>query len=90
MDPLRDVSIALPCNQCGQRYEVALGQILLSHDARQHDCVARGDVECEPLFDAALLDRDLIEEFAAVWTRLASAAQDSGGELRISSSESRK
>ena len=89
MDPLKDVSISLPCNQCGQRYDVALGQILLSHDAPQHECVARGEVDCEPLFDAALLDRGLIEEFAGVWTRLAAAAQASGGELRVSGLESR-
>jgi hypothetical protein len=83
MNVLSAVSIGLPCNQCGRRYDVTLGQILLSHNAFRGSCVARGDAECEPLFHAKLLDRQLIEEFVAVWRRLEEATRASGGVLRI-------
>lgn len=84
-DVLSAVSIELPCNQCGRRYDVTLGQILLSHDALRGTCVARGDAECEPLFHASLLERSLIEEFVAAWHRLERAASASGGVLRVQS-----
>jgi hypothetical protein len=83
VDVLRAVAVELPCNQCGQHYQVTLGQILLSKEALHHECLARGETECEPLFDAPLLSRELIQEFLDVWTRLDAAAHASGGEVRV-------
>jgi hypothetical protein len=83
MDILRAVAVEVPCNQCGQRYRVSLGQILLSQRALHENCLARGETECEPLFDARLLDRELVEVFVDAWTRLETAAQAAGGELRV-------
>jgi len=83
MDILKAVAIELPCNQCGRRYDVTLGQILLSHDALRETCVARGDAECQPLFHARLLNRELIEEFVAAYRRLEEAARASGGALQV-------
>jgi hypothetical protein len=83
MDVLRAVAVELPCNQCGRRYEVTLGQILLSQDALRHDCLARGETECEPLFDAQLLNHQLIDAFLDAWNRLETAARASGGALRV-------
>ena len=83
MDVLRAVTVELPCNQCGRRYHVTLAQILAAQEALQHDCLARGDTECEPLFVAPLLAHELIDEFLEVWRRLDAAARASGGELRI-------
>jgi hypothetical protein len=83
MDILKAVSVELPCNQCGQRYQVTLEQILLSQDALGHDCLARGETECEPLFHARLLDHELIAAFLDAWNRLGVAAQASGGALRV-------
>jgi hypothetical protein len=75
MDVLRAVEVDLPCNQCGRRYKVTLGQILLSQDALGHDCLARGERECEPLFDAQLLNHELIAAFLDAWNRLEMAAR---------------
>ena len=83
MDVLRAVAVRLPCPQCGQRYEVTLAQILAAQEALRHECLARGEVECEPLFHAPLLAHDLIEEFREVWGRLDAAARAQGSELRI-------
>lgn len=89
-DVLSAISIELPCNQCGRRYDVTLGQILLSHEALDRGkCVVRGDAECEPLFNAALLDRQLIEEFVAAWSRLDTAARAAGGILRAGTDSKR-
>ena len=83
MDVLKSVAVELPCNQCGQRYQVTLGQILLSQDALGHDCLARGEMECEPLFEAGLLNQELIGAFVDAWKRLEAAAGASGGALRV-------
>ena len=88
-DVLKAVSIEVPCNECGRRYDVTLGQILLSHDALRHTCVARGDAECEPLFHAALLDRQLIDDFVAAWKRLEAAARAAGGVLHADTTSKR-
>lgn len=83
MDILQSVSVELPCNQCGHRYQVTLAQILVSQDALTHECLARGEAECEPLVVARLLDHDVVEAFRDAWDGLASAARASGGVLRV-------
>ena len=83
MDVLKSVAVELPCNQCGRRYQVTLGQILSSQEALGHDCLARGETECEPLLDARLIDRDVIAAFVSAWERLERAARSSGGALWI-------
>jgi len=83
MDILQSVAVELPCNQCGHRYHVTLAQVLVSQDALTHECLARGDGDCEPLFAARLLDHDLIEKFRDAWDGLANAARASGGVLGL-------
>lgn len=53
---------------------VSLGQILLSQGALHENCLARGETECEPLFDARLLDREMIDAFLGAWNQLEIAA----------------
>lgn len=86
MDVLKAVAVELPCNQCGQRYQVTLGQILLAQQALGHDCLARGESECEPLFEAGLLGKDLITAFLDAWTRLEARARAAGGALLVQAS----
>src|ERR1035438_7787232 len=72
MNILDAVSIRLPCNACGQTYEVPLRDVLLSHTVVRCGCPATQETECPPVFQVRLFDREPIEALSSAWERLAS------------------
>jgi quercetin dioxygenase-like cupin family protein len=89
MDILDAVSIRLPCNACGQTYEVPLRDVLLSHTVVRCGCPVAQETECPPVFQIRLFDRAAIEDLSSAWEQLAGRAQADGGELVISAIESK-
>jgi hypothetical protein len=88
MNILDAVSIRLPCNACGQTYEVPLRDVLLSHTVVRCGCPVIQETECPPVFQVRLFDRGPIEALGSAWERLASRAHADGGDLVISATES--
>jgi quercetin dioxygenase-like cupin family protein len=88
MNILDAVSIRLPCNACGQTYEVPLRDVLLSHTVVRCGCPVAQETECPPVFQVRLFDREPIEALSSAWERLASRALADGGDLVISATES--
>jgi len=62
MDILEIVAIEIPCNACGQRYEVTLKQVALSQQMLHEGCPVQVERECPPLFYSGLVDRELVQE----------------------------
>src|ERR1035441_7857604 len=73
MNILDAVSIRLPCNACGQTYEVPLRDVLLSHTVVRCGCPVAQETECPPVFQVRLFDREPIEALGSAWERLASS-----------------
>ena len=88
MNILDAVSIRLPCNACGQTYQVPLRDVLLSHTVVRCGCPVTQETECPPVFQFRLFDREPIEALSSPWERLASRAHADGGDLVISATES--
>jgi len=88
MNILDAVSIRLPCNACGQTYEVPLRDVLLSHTVVRCGCPVIQETECPPVFQVRLFDREPIEALSSAWERLANRAHADGGDLVISATES--
>ena len=84
MNILDHVSIRLPCNQCGQTYEVPLRDVLLSHNVVRCGCPVPQETECPPVFQIRLFDHDSIRALSSAWEQLARRAHADGGELVIS------
>ena len=55
MNILDAVSIRLPCNACGQTYEVPLRDVLLSHIVVRCGCPVTQEAECPPVFQVRCL-----------------------------------
>lgn len=85
MDILEKLAIELPCSACGGRYDVTLKQILLSQQMLHEGCPVQVVDECPPLAYFGLVDRELIQELQAVWTRLEEKARGAGGEVKLRS-----
>src|ERR1039457_5246959 len=88
MNILDAVSIRLPCNACGQTYEVPLRDVLLSHTVVRCGCPVAQETECPPVFQVRLFDREPIEALSSAWERLGSGARAGGGDLVISPTKS--
>jgi hypothetical protein len=88
MDILETVAIEMPCPACGGRYEVALKQILLSHEMLHEGCPVQTVEECPPLSYSGLVNEETIKELQRVWARLEEQARGTGGELRLRSGSS--
>src|SRR5664280_1256128 len=88
MNILDAVSIRLPCNACGQTYQVPLRDVLLSHTVVRCGCPVTQETECPPVFQVRLFDREPIEALSSAWERLANRAHADGGDLVISATES--
>ena len=84
MNILDHVSIRLPCNQCGQTYEVPLSDVLLSHAVVRCGCPAPQETECPPVFQIRLFDLEPIRALSLAWEQLAKRADSDGGELVFS------
>jgi len=82
MNILDAVSIRLPCNACGQTYEVPLRDVLLSHTVVRCGCPVTQETECPPVFQVRLFDREPIEALSSAWERLASRAHADGSLFR--------
>jgi quercetin dioxygenase-like cupin family protein len=89
MDILDVVSLRLPCNACGQTYEVPLSDVLLSHAAVRCGCPVAQETECPPVFQIRLFDREPIRALSSAWEELAKRARADGGELVISAAKSK-
>ncbi len=85
MNILDHVSIRLPCNQCGQTYEVPLSDVLLSHAVVRCGCPVPQETECPPVFQIRLFDHEPISALSLAWEQLAKRADLDGGELVFSS-----
>ncbi len=81
LDILDQAFIRMPCNACGQTYEVPLRDVLLSHTMVRCGCPVHEETECPPLFQIRLFDREPIEALYSAWQRLARRAGSDGGEL---------
>jgi hypothetical protein len=55
MNILDAVSIRLPCNACGQTYEVPLRDVLLSHTVARCGCPVTQETECPPVFQVRFI-----------------------------------
>ncbi len=77
------VFIRMPCNVCGQSYEVPLRDILLSHTLVRCGCPVHEETECPPIFQIRLFDREPIKSLSSAWEQLARRAASNGGQLVI-------
>ncbi|MBZ0169151.1 hypothetical protein MELA_00151 [Candidatus Methylomirabilis lanthanidiphila] len=85
MDILEVIAVELPCNACGDRYEVTLKQILLSQQMLHDGCPipAHYTTECPPLHYADLADRELIEGLNRTWLELEARVGRVGARLLL-------
>ena len=83
IDILDHALIRMPCNACGQTYEVPLRDILLSHTVVRCGCPVREETECPPLFQIRLFDPEPITALSSAWQQLAQRANSNGGELIV-------
>jgi len=83
MDILDAVTIEMPCQACGGRYEVPLKQILLSHEMLHEGRPVQTVEECPPLNYSGLVNQEIIKELQRVWAGLEEQARGAGGELRV-------
>ena len=90
MDILDAVSIRLPCNACGQTYQVPLRDVLLSHTIVQCGCPVSQETECPPVYQIRLFDREPIRALSSAWKQLTKRARADGGELVISEASTAK
>jgi hypothetical protein len=89
MNILDQVSIRLPCNACGQSYEVPLRDVFLSHTVVRCGCPVSQETECPPVFQIRLFDPEPIKALSSAWDQLARRAHANGGELVFSACGSR-
>jgi quercetin dioxygenase-like cupin family protein len=80
-DILDHALIRMPCNRCGQTYEVPLRDVLLSHTVVRCGCPVHEETECPPLFQVRLFDREPVNALSSAWEQLANRATSDGGEL---------
>ena len=78
LDILDHAFIRMPCNACGQTYEVPLRDILLSHTLVRCGCPVHEETECPLIFQVRLFDREPIKVLSAVWEQLAARARPTG------------
>lgn len=81
MNPLEHIAIRLSCPACGERYEVPLSDVMLSHEVVRTGCPVCQETECPPVFQIRLFDRAAIAELEKAWKRVAEKAERDGGEL---------
>jgi len=75
------VGISLPCQSCGNTYQVPLRDVLLSHTILHGGCPVAEETECPPVFQSSLFDRKDIEELQRAWNQLDQRARSDGREL---------
>ncbi|MGE5111321.1 MAG: hypothetical protein ACM3JB_10725 [Acidobacteriaceae bacterium] len=75
--------IRMPCNACGETYEVPLRDVLLSHTVVRCGCPVHAETECPPMFQIRLFEREPIKALNAAWEQLSRRANLDGGELIV-------
>ncbi|HKS90772.1 MAG TPA: hypothetical protein VJQ83_02500 [Tepidiformaceae bacterium] len=83
MDILTSIAVELPCEECGGKFRVSLGQILLAQEGMRSACDALGERECPGFYYAGLIEAGLAEQLVDVWDQIASRAHALGGELIV-------
>src|SRR5512146_1543559 len=73
--------IRMPCNACGETYEVPLRDVLLSHTVVRCGCPVHTETECPPMFQIRLFEREPIKALNSAWEQLSRRANLDGGEL---------
>ncbi len=81
MDILDVLAIRLPCNVCGQTYQVPLSDVFLSHSVIHEGCPVPHESECPPLFQSRFFTGDALQRLQTAWRVLEESAKSSGGEL---------
>jgi len=81
MDILDVLAIRLPCNVCGQTYQVPLSDVYLSHAVMHEGCPVSHESECPPVFQGRLVDGESLQSLRAAWQGVEENAKASGGEL---------
>lgn len=81
IDILDHAFIRMPCNACGQTYEVPLRDVLLSHTVVRCGCPVQEETECPPIFQIRLFDCEPVEALGSLWQQLARRAEANGGKL---------
>jgi len=77
------IALSFPCPVCGERYDVTLGQILVSQADMAAGCHARGGDECPSMHFASLVDRRDIEELDRALAKIESAVTAAGGRISL-------
>ena len=75
--------IRMPCNACGETYEVPLRDVLLSHTVVRCGCPVHTETECPPMFQIRLFEREPIHALNSAWEQLSRRANLDGGELLV-------
>lgn len=83
MDILKSIAVELPCEECGGKFRVSLGQILLAQEGMRTTCNALGERECPGFYYAGLIAPALCEELISVWDKIAARARAEGGQLVV-------
>ncbi len=82
MDILDYVAIRLPCRRCGQKYDVPLRDVHISHAIMEHGgCPVAEDTECPPIAQIWLAEDDDVVALQRTWRRLQERAEKDSGEL---------
>lgn len=77
------IALSFPCPVCGERYDVTLGQILVSQADMAAGCHARGGDECPSMHFSSLVDRRDIEELDRALAKIESAVTAAGGRISL-------
>lgn len=80
---LNAIAVEMPCEQCGGRFHISLGQILVAQEGMRTTCNARGERECPAFYYAGLVDPNLCEQLMAVWQQIQSPVEAKGGQLVV-------
>jgi len=83
VDILQSIAVELPCEECGGKFRVSLGQILLAQEGMRTTCNALGERECPGFYYAGLIEPALCEELVSVWEKIAARARAQGGQLIV-------
>ena len=82
-DTVTHIALSFPCPVCGERYDVTLGQILVSQADMAAGCHARGGDECPSMHFASLVDRQDIEALDRALAKIESAVTAAGGRISL-------
>ena len=83
MNILNTIAVEMPCEQCGGRFHVSLGQILVAQEGTRTTCNALGERDCPAFYYAGLVDPSLCEQLLTVWQQIQARVEAEGGQLVV-------